>query len=172
MKELIDLVNANGEKIPLSMIDIGCGPMGQMREAKKLGFDVLGIDGDPSLPDSDLLIRHDFTKGAPELPANEFGLAWSCEFVEHVEEQYVDNFIDVFKKAHLVVMTAAPPESKGHHHVNCRNQDYWIDKMESMGFSYGETLTEELKKASTMKREFFKNTGMAFYNMNMKGVSL
>jgi hypothetical protein len=70
-------------------------------------------------------------------------IVWSCEFVEHVEEKYVDNFLAVFGRAtKAVLMTHATPGQAGHHHVNCQPADYWIERMQARGFFLEETLTE------------------------------
>ena len=59
-------------------------------------------------------------------------------------------------------MTYAPPGKKGHHHVNCNTKEYWIDVFAQYGFVFSKELTEEVKRHSTMEREFFKEYGLVF----------
>jgi hypothetical protein len=60
------------------------------------------------------------------------------------------------------MVTAAPPGYAGHHHVNCRNLDYWEGAFNSSGFYYDEDMTVKIKEASSMKKPFLKMNGM-FY---------
>lgn len=142
-----------------TLIDIGCGPGWQVNLANKLGFFAIGVDGDENCnPD----IIHDFTIGKP--PINKkFDIAWSVEFLEHVEEQYIDNFLYLFEKCNFVVCTASPYKS-GHHHVNPQEQDYWIEKFKNYNLEFSEELSNKLKIHSTMKREFIRERGMVFLN--------
>jgi SAM-dependent methyltransferase len=143
-----------------SFLDIGCGPGGMLKLAKEKGLSVLGIDGDPAVEQSGTLL-HDFTVG--EVPINgDFDLAWSTEFLEHVDEKYQANYMAAFRHAKYVFVTAAPPGKNGHHHVNCRDREYWIAAFARYGFRFDTEATEVVKAASTMKREFVRNTGMFF----------
>ena len=146
-----------------SYLDIGCGPGGMLDEAYNLGYYVQGIDGDNTikrnLPNS--VVIHDFTTGPYEFPST-YDLVWSCEFVEHVEQKFLDNFMKVFQKGRTVCMTYAPPGKKGHHHVNCNTKEYWIDTFTQYGFVFNEKLTQEVKRHSSMEREFFREYGLVF----------
>ena len=150
-----------------SMIDIGCGLGGMVYKAKELGYYSKGIDGDYRLErtDPELFILHDFTKGTCNINGT-FDLGYSCEFVEHVEEAYVDNFLDIFKKCKYITMTFAPPGTKGHHHVNCQTSNYWIDKLKEVNLLYDEKLTNIIRSTSSMERNFIRSTGLCFRNEN------
>lgn len=145
-------------------VDLGCGPGGQVELAQKMGLDSYGIDGDYSLTRSFDCIIHDFTTGPVELPLECFDLCWTVEFVEHVEEQYIVNYMPVFKKSKYVVMTHALPGEKGHHHVNCQTADYWITLLGKNGLVYDQKLTDQVKAASNMKRDFVRRRGLFFIN--------
>ena len=101
---------------PRSVIDIGCGEghaLWWFRE--KAGIkDVVGVEGSAKAlehsPLADRIILHDYTTG-PYEPKREFDLAWSCEFVEHVEEEFVDNFMQTFDSARVVAMTSISSSS-------------------------------------------------------------
>lgn len=153
---------ANNYKIK-SMIDIGCGPGGMHKIAKQHNVFWYGIDGDSSvIENSPTTVLHDFTKGSPKI-IQKFDLAWSVEFLEHVEESFIENYMTVFSLAKFVNCTAAPPGATGHHHVNCKDLDYWIDVFKQYGFTYDSKYTEKLKSISKMRKGFYKRSGMFFY---------
>jgi hypothetical protein len=144
-----------------SMLDIGCGPAGMVEYANYKGVYAIGVDGDPDLGEKPYTILHDFTAGQLELDET-FELVYSTEFVEHVEEQYVDNFMKLFQKGYYVFISAAPPGQSGHHHVNCKDKKYWIEKFEQYGFEYLPEESEEISKTST--DVLVKNNSMFFRN--------
>ena len=145
-----------------SMIDIGCGTGGQVDIARKNGIEAFGVEGDSSLKfDKPWFFLHDFTKG-PFSCKRRFDLVWSVEFLEHVEEKYQPFYMPLFQRAKIVVCTAAPPERSGYHHVNCRDLDYWTKTFKKYGFAFDVKNTEQLKKHSSMRREFMQETGMLF----------
>jgi SAM-dependent methyltransferase len=154
-----------------SLIDVGCGPGGVVKEAQSLGISSVGIDGDTSLrgvwnKENISAIEHDFTFEPPNI--GKYDLCWSVEFLEHVEEHYMYNYFCIFKNCHYVVCTAAPPGTPGHHHVNCREKEYWIERFEERGFKYMLEESENIKKVSTMKKPFMQKHGM-FYRNNSWG---
>ena len=152
-----------------SILDVGCGPGGMVELANSLGLDAHGIDGDYTLEryDGSKFTIHDFTKG-PALINKRYDLTWSCEFVEHVYEEYIPNFATTMALSKYMIMTYAPVGHTGYHHVNCNTEEYWIHTMLEYGFVYDSNLTNELRKHSTMgrkkKHQFVKNTGLLFRN--------
>ena len=138
-----------------SMVDVGCGPGGMEELAVKIGIDWTGIEGDESVKKENTIL-HDFTKGKIE-NISSFDLAWSVEFLEHVEEKYMNNYMHVFCKCKYIICTAAPPGWGGTHHVNEQNSEYWIQKFSEHGFSYDEEVTKMARIKSTMKIKNGKN---------------
>lgn len=126
---------------PGTALDVGCGRGHAARFFLDLGVDAYGIDGSAearkmaSIP-QDRFFLHDFTVArAPGLwPIGAFDLVWCCEFVEHVEESFIDNVLDILSRGKVVAMTHATPGQDGHHHVNCQARDYWVEKMNSIGY--------------------------------------
>lgn len=152
-----------------SFLDIGCGPGGMVQLAMWRGLDAMGIDGDWEVrkePEAKVLI-HDYTTGPAPLEQaslrTEFDLGWSVEFLEHVEEKYLDNYMQDFARCKYVVCTAAPPGYPGHHHVNCQPQEYWYKIFDKYGFDYDDAVTQRIRKQeSTMHKPFMQTTGMFF----------
>jgi len=143
-----------------NMIDVGCGPGGMVDVANSIGIEAIGVDGDVNITHPSIII-HDFTQGKLQLERR-FDLGWSVEFVEHVREEFIDNYMDVFSKCKYVCMTHAPSGKGGHHHVNTKSSNYWIDIFISRGFEYNTAITNQIRKISTMRREFMRNTGLFF----------
>jgi hypothetical protein len=92
----------------------------------------------------------------------EFDLGWSVEFLEHVESKHVPAIMHAFQRCKYLMVTAAPPGYTGHHHVNCRNLDYWEGAFNASGFYYDADMTAKIKDASSMKKPFLQMNGM-FY---------
>jgi SAM-dependent methyltransferase len=135
-----------------SVLDVGCGEGHSTKFFHDLGCRVLGVDGsaqaqrDSVIPESH--VRHDFTLGAYP-PDQTFDLVWCCEFVEHVEAQFVSHILRTFACCSgYLMMTYAGPGQPGYHHVNCRPSRYWIRKVEAIGFRFDRSLTKESRAVS------------------------
>ena len=154
-----------------NFLDIGCGPGGMVQLASQYGLDSMGIDGDHTVErfDPSKFIIHDFAKSSYK-PEKRYDIGWSCEFVEHVYEEFIPNYVTAFTACKRIMITYAPPGWPGHHHVNCQEEDYWIEKLSNYGFVYKQDWTQELRKHSTMnknksKKAFVRNRGLMFENV-------
>jgi len=144
-----------------SFIDVGCGPGGMAAYALSRGLEARGVDGDPSCArGSPFIIEHDYARGP--LSAGAFDLGWAVEFVEHVEERYLPNFMATFAGCQTVFITAAVPGQPGHHHVNCQWGDYWVARFAEAGFEHDREATLAVRAASTMQSRFTEQTGLVF----------
>ena len=84
-----------------SMLDIGCGPGGMKQVANSMNIDWYGVDGDTTvIENTDYSLVHDFTLGEATLDKT-FDLIWCTEFLEHVEEKYVPNYMPLFEKGKI-----------------------------------------------------------------------
>ena len=145
-----------------TMLDIGCGPGWQVELAREKNITAFGIDGDYEvLPGKEYFELIDFTKDR-YLSDKTFDLAWSVEFLEHVDEKYIDNYLPAFMACKSIICTFAPPGTPGHHHVNCQEEDYWIELFANVGFKFEEALTKQLRNESTMQKPFIQMRGMVF----------
>jgi hypothetical protein len=153
-----------------SFIDIGCGLGRQVELGLDLGIKSIGIDGDFTLKYEDMknwvspvnILIHDFTTGKPEIKEN-FDLGSSVEFLEHIEEKYLDNVFSVYNKCKYVFVASAGEGQPGHHHVNCQNDSYWIDKFKEYNFNLSSLHTDRLRLHSTLNAT--KERGLFFINM-------
>jgi SAM-dependent methyltransferase len=141
---------------PKNLIDIGCGEGHAIKWFMDNGVDAIGIEGSYKAlehsPVKDKIMIHDYTQG-PYKPNRSFDLAWSCEFVEHVEAQYVNNYMATFNSAQIVAMTYSEPQwsTGGHHHVNCQPQSYWNDIFEFWGYQWMEDFSRDLRSIATAR---------------------
>jgi SAM-dependent methyltransferase len=146
-----------------SVIDVGCGEGVALRYFKELGCEVLGIDGLSIGPD---IIQHDYTLG-PYRPHKRYDLCYCVEFVEHVEEQFMRNFLRTFRCAKMIFLTHAFPGQQGVHHVNCQIIDYWKGALAAIGYHYDYTLTQIARAYAgfnTDQYNHFVRSGAVFLN--------
>lgn len=153
---------------PKSVIDVGCGEGHALNYFKSIGVEkILGIDGSRAVYDSSPIPENilvvDFYKGG-FVPSDVYDLAWSCEFVEHVDEEFIQNYFYIFLQSKYVAMTHAGEDQGGHHHVNCKNEEYWIDMFKNNDFIYLEKETHELRNIATAK--YVKSNIKLFKNIN------
>jgi len=131
-----------------SVIDVGCGFGYSLDFFQNLGCDIVGVEGSDKViaasPLKDKMVHVDYTT-TRYVPAEEYDLCWSCEFVEHVHPSFCDNYIATFKKAKFLALTFAGVGQGGHHHVNENTQPYWINLLESHGFKYDADVTKNLQ---------------------------
>ena len=144
-----------------SMLDIGCGYGCQVKLARSKGLKSLGLEGDITVFRDDLQEEIDFTK-TKYISEIQYDLIWSVEFLEHVEEKYIDNYIDAFKSGKYVICTHAQPGQAGHHHVNCKDNEYWYDKFLEYGFDVDAIEINEVRTRSNMIKPFMQKWGMFF----------
>jgi SAM-dependent methyltransferase len=154
------LVDSHGVR---SVLDVGCGEGHAIEFFRSIGCDVLGVEGVQQ--DSPVIVQHDYTTG-PYKPPHRFDLVWACEFVEHVEEKYLSNFLTTFRVARrLLLMTHASPGQGGYHHVNEQGEEYWISRIEQAGFRYEEELTSitrNLSRSNVSPWNHYLRSGLAF----------
>lgn len=146
-----------------SVLDVGCGDGAALEVFRRLGADSVGIDG--MNHEHPLIVTHDYTTGPSRLGRTDYDLVWSCEFVEHVEEQYIPNFMADFRRGEMIAMTHALPGQPGWHHVNCQPSSYWQDMMERNGYELDKQLTEKGRAKARFHsnpENYFVKSGMIF----------
>lgn len=161
------------------VVDVGCGMGFATKEFLKYADTVIGIEGSDyakaNSSVSDHIIQFDFSK-QKYIVSEQYDLAWCCEFIEHVDEKYIENYFDIFKNSKYVAITYADKDQEGHHHVNCQPAEYWINYFEKNNFTF---LNDDLKTLKTVaykdailyntlyKDNHFYNRGLFFKNNNI-----
>ena len=85
-----------------SVLDVGCGFGYSLKFFEDLGCEVLWVEGSDKVieltPLKDKILHVDYT-ASEFVPEKTYDLCWSCEFVEHVKEEFSPRFISTFKKS-------------------------------------------------------------------------
>lgn len=152
-----------------SVVDIGAGCGFATEYFHNKGLDVLGVDGCEEVQENfklkDNFRLNDYQDGSALKSFESFDLCWSCEFVEHVEEEYSDNFLNDYTHAKYLAITHATPGQGGYHHVNCQWQEYWIEKLEALGFKFDQAETDRTRELTDPSKHYNKS-GLFFINQN------
>jgi len=150
-----------------SYLDVGCATGDLVFEMDKRSVNAWGIEG--AITSKPYAIAERLNILYADLRATirmgKYDLCSCFEVVEHIEEQYEPILIDnLCSFSNLLVVSAAPPGQGGHHHVNCKPKEYWIEKFRERNFHYLDDLTNEFKQhLAAFKRKdgiraFYKNT--------------
>ena len=144
------------------VLDVGCGFGHALRWFKDVGLcNVVGIEGwDEAIRGSlvpEAVVQHDFTKG-PAPIGTPFDLAWSAEFLEHVDEKFLPHVMPAFRLARYAVVTHGEPGQIGHHHVNCQTTDYWVAKFAEHGFEHLADETVRLRRTDRWRAVWGRRT--------------
>jgi len=150
-----------------SFLDIGCGRGFSTSWFAMHGVEVLCAEGSHDafkrsvLPDpANQVVEHDFSRG-PWWPEKTYDVAWSVEFLEHVNLQYQYNYVTALRKAALIFVTSST--GNGWHHVEVHHAPWWIRKFESYGFHYDEELTQQVKNwAKDGKHDYHAPNGKPY----------
>ena len=164
-----------------NMLDIGCGLGAMVDYALKNGINATGIDGDKTLDifNRSEFIFHDYTEGPLNIDSV-YDLGWCVEFLEHVEEQYLDNVFLTFSGCKVLCCTHALPGQGGYGHFNEQPPRYWLDIFDKYDFEFKLRESFHFRKISDMKEvgqdslkfktmedyknAYMKRTGMFFVN--------
>ena len=139
-------------------IDLGCSIGGMVDLMGSKHIRAYGVDGDPIVRPN---ILHDFRDGT--LDIEPLDLCWCVEFLEHLRECDMANVWPVLRQCRVVFITHGTPDTAGNqYHHNCQTSQYWIEAFEANGFRHDLGATHDIREASTMKRNFVRNTGMVF----------
>jgi len=153
-----------------SMIDVGCGRGISTKWFLDKGLDVTCVEGSPSGVETTevpgKVIEHDYTKGPWWDHEKTWDFAWSCEFLEHMDVEYVDNYMATFARARLIFATHST--WGGWHHATIREMWWWIELFRDYGFEFMPQLTMVTRRL--IEREdisYYRHHGMVFRNLRI-----
>lgn len=155
---------------PRTVVDWGCGTGLHLAEMARRGSNVLGIDG--AAIEEDLICKEveiraaDITKPVPQdLIWNQYELSLCIDVLEHIHEEHADAALaNVTTGADMVILSCAPPNQGGHHHVNEQPRRYWIEKMATLGWEYQRCETGDMERFFLGLRDRLTETWM-FHNL-------
>lgn len=152
---------------PMSLIDVGCGIGDYVSGFRSLGIDAKGIEGSTNcLPylsvDKELIYIEDIRRVVAGVGKG-YDLAICFEVLEHIEESFLYNVIFNFHSlSNKLLVSAAGPGQKGHHHVNCREPAYWERMFSSRGYKRDKHIEDEVKDG--WKQVKHKKEMSSYYN--------
>jgi hypothetical protein len=150
------------------VVDMGCGNgyylsvLSYKRPARSL----LGIEGYiPKDTFHESIVTLDLTK---RLIVPNKGHVISLEVGEHIPEECEDQFIDNITRncQKYLILSWAIPGQPGIGHVNCKSNDYIIQKIEEKGFTHLPGVSNFLRKEADDTTPWFRNTLMVFHRIN------
>lgn len=144
-----------------SLLDVGCGPGGQVECAHLKGWRALGIDVDLALYGRARVALCDLAHAPVILPAPA-DVVWSVEVAEHIPPPFVANYITTLAKNTGKFLVLTCNQRPGGLHVNCQPMAWWEERMAEVGMRVRSDILGELLQRSTMQREFLRETGRVF----------
>lgn len=165
-KELAEYISdllAGTENDPV--YDLGCGQGFYLKHLEDNGFKyLLGFEGDPPVQKMFTnIIKHDLTQDLDiPVPGNVICL----EVLEHIpaeyEEEVVHNVAYAVGLGCMLILSWAVEGQEGYGHVNCRNNDYVIERFEKKGLKYMPYLSKAARESVGDNTPWFRNTIMIF----------
>lgn len=152
-----------------SVCDVGTGGGWNARWFLDAGLRVIGVEGwkealaKNQLPQENL-IEHDYANGPLVVPPTD--LAWCSEFVEHVEERFIPNYVATFKCCKYLCMTHGEPGQHGHHHVTLKESEWWYKTLLDYGLVVDQEETLYLRSTDHWKAGWGRRTLCWFKNMD------
>lgn len=145
----------------IPVIDLGCGEGKYVNELTKNGFNAHGVDGLP-LPIHSANISI-FDLSSPFVSPIK-GNIICLEVGEHIPSIYEEILLNNITENCLdtVILSWAVEGQMGIGHVNCRNNDYIIRRMNEKSFVYCEEETLRFRSDIEDQCEYFRNTIMIF----------
>ena len=140
-----------------SLVDVGCGRGISTSWFIDHGVKAQCVEGSHDALKKSLLpqpetqmTEHDFTRG-PWWPEDTVDAVWCVEFLEHVQRQYIKNYLPVFQKAAIIF--ASHSRWGGWHHAEVHDDRWWQLKFTAAGLVYSQELTDLIKDKAKEERK-------------------
>jgi tryptophanyl-tRNA synthetase len=147
------------KEIPI--VDLGCGLGTYVYHYNNIGYNAIGVDGIKVENSSNSIIIKDLTQS---FDLGIKGNVICLEVGEHIPIQYEDVlFENIFKHCdEYCILSWAVEGQIGIGHINCKNNDYVIEKFEKNNFKYDDKLTIKIRSDIEDYCNYFRNTLMVF----------
>ena len=126
-----------------TVVDVGCGiglylkAFADISGATVKGFELSQYAIDHALIDSSDIMSHDLS--LPLFPHKRYDCCISFEVAEHIDKAHAGIFVrNLTLLSDVVIFSAAKPGQGGTDHVNCQDEEYWIDIFGFTGYDYSE----------------------------------
>lgn len=146
---------------PNIVYDFGCGYGAYISDLhNSTGVEAIGFEEHPDTTFYHNIREQDLSK--PFVLDKKADLTISLEVGEHIPAEYEQVFLDNIanNSGKTVIFSWAVEGQEGHHHVNCKNNDYIILEMQKRGFSFDEKILDIRKDESLL---WFNNSLMLFH---------
>ena len=157
----------NTALFPESVMDVGCA-IGDFVHywQNNLNVEAYGIEGSPNAVEyfmTDKIFVYDLRE--PIKLNFAIDLVTCFEVAEHIEPEYADQFLaNLCGVSNRILMSAASPGQGGHYHVNCQPKEYWVEKMEYLGYGYDHTIVRMIQ---SLWEPWRKKKEMSSYYRNL-----
>ncbi|UCF92598.1 MAG: methyltransferase domain-containing protein [Desulfobacterales bacterium] len=153
-----------------TVMDVGCAEGFHTKYFEQLGCRIVGVEGllpNAIHPDSLFpIIINDFRKSYVQVA--KVDLAWCCEVLEHIEEEFLDKVMQTLLNGRYIAITHALPGQGGHHHVNEQPPGYWIEQFARYDCEW---LEEDSIWSRKLAHGWYRRTGMIFWNHNWNAIN-
>jgi SAM-dependent methyltransferase len=159
------------DKIPKSLLDVGCGPGIWLKAALDFGIaDVVGIDG-ISLTQQEFMASNEFFRKIDlEQPWDlhrTFDAILCLEVAEHLEQAKAKDFIkSLTRHSDTIFFSAARPGQGGQHHVNCQWPEYWQKIFNEFGYICSDSIRWKIWDLKELEPWYRQNIFVATKNLN------
>ena len=135
---------------PKRIADLGCGCGVYAHAFAAQGIEALALDGVKPPPEHSFPVKietRDLTVPFDNV-WGDFDFALCLEVAEHIPQEKAGVFLDnLLKFSGTLVLSAAPPNQGGHHHVNEQPRRYWAGLLAAKGYDYRRQRTGRLLQA-------------------------
>lgn len=137
-----------------SVLDVGSAEGHALRFFHSRGIRAVGIEGLEENARQSIVptLLWDLTHGPVRFSSVD--LVWCCEVVEHILPGYLENLLQTITVGKYLAMTAAEPGQPGHHHVNCKPLEYWVNELKRYRMRFDPEITKEGKTKDKHNNHF------------------
>lgn len=148
--------------------DVGCGNAAYVEYLENSGFeDAIGIEGSrlDNFKSHNVIIQDLTIPFELETKGNVICL----EVAEHIPAKYEDVFLknvtSLVVETGFLILSWAVEGQDGIGHVNCRSNEYVIEKLHDLGFVYLDGESNNVRELVEEELSYFKNTLMIFIKL-------
>ena len=142
--------------------DFGCGSGQYVAHLNDNGINASGFDGNPITSTIPNCKVQDLTTKFQLDPVD---FLVCLEVCEHVPKEYETDLLENINRhlniGGILILSWAVEGQGGLGHVNCKNNDYVVEKLHTMGYSYLESISQSFRNSVTIAY-WFRTTIMIF----------